>query len=197
MATRTPSRAANRAGEFIADRLIVTAGAWAGPLLDELQLDLAVRRKSLFWFPAEASQVTSHEQLPCFLYELPAGVFYGIPKIDDLGVKIAEHSGGQTLSEPLAVKRDVDFDDAQRVGAFISQHLPRLSQQPSAHEVCLYTMSPDQHFIVDCHPEHPHVAFAAGLSGHGFKFTPVLGKAPAELVLDGKTDLPIGFLSRR
>jgi glycine/D-amino acid oxidase-like deaminating enzyme len=58
-------------------------------------------------------------------------------------------------------------------------------------------MSPDEHFIVDRHPEHPHVVFAAGLSGHGFKFTPVLGQALAELALDGSTALPIGFLALR
>jgi glycine/D-amino acid oxidase-like deaminating enzyme len=56
-------------------------------------------------------------------------------------------------------------------------------------------MSPDGHFIVDRHPEHPQVVFAAGLSGHGFKFTPVLGEALCQLALDGKSDLPIEFLS--
>lgn len=185
------------AGLFTADRLIVAAGPWAGPLLDELKLYLEVRRKSLFWFPPETGHVKAHQELPCFLYELPRGVFYGCPQIDERGVKIAEHSGGQPIGDPLAVSRQVDPEDSQRVGTFLGQHLPRLSPQRSDHAVCLYTMSPDQHFIVDCHPEHPHVVFAAGLSGHGFKFTPVLGKALAELALDGKTDLPIRFLARR
>ena len=63
------------------------------------------------------------------------------------------------------------------------------------HAVCLYTMSPDEHFIVDRHPAHANVVFAAGLSGHGFKFTPVLGRALADLALDGSTPLPIDFLS--
>jgi glycine/D-amino acid oxidase-like deaminating enzyme len=56
-------------------------------------------------------------------------------------------------------------------------------------------MSPDEHFIVDRHPQHPNVVFAAGLSGHGFKFAPVLGCALADLALDGGTSLPIDFLS--
>jgi len=63
--------------------------------------------------------------------------------------------------------------------------------------VCLYTMSPDEHFVVDLHPRHPRVAFAAGLSGHGFKFTSVLGEALADLALDGGSNLPIGFLNCR
>ena len=65
------------------------------------------------------------------------------------------------------------------------------------HAICLYTMSPDEHFIVDRHPEHPQVAFAAGLSGHGFKFAPVLGAALADLAVNGATHLPIDFLSLR
>jgi glycine/D-amino acid oxidase-like deaminating enzyme len=77
----------------------------------------------------------------------------------------------------------------------LSAHLPGVSQEVTAHSVCLYTMSPDEHFIVDRHPAHPSVVFAAGLSGHGFKFTPVLGEALADLALDGSTELPIGFLS--
>jgi glycine/D-amino acid oxidase-like deaminating enzyme len=59
----------------------------------------------------------------------------------------------------------------------------------------MYTMSADQHFIVDRHLEHPQIAFAAGLSGHGFKFTSVLGQALAEITLDGSTTLPVDFLS--
>ena len=184
-------------GQLTADRLIVTAGAWAGPLLEDLKLNLEVSRKSLFWFPAATDQTSAHRCLPCFLYELPEGVFYGLPPIDRRGVKVAEHSGGQVVTDPLAVDREVDPDDAQRVGAFISSYLPKLSPQPRDHAVCFYTMSPDQHFVVDRHPEHAHVVFAAGLSGHGFKFAPILGKALTELVLDGQTDLPIGFLARR
>jgi glycine/D-amino acid oxidase-like deaminating enzyme len=70
-----------------------------------------------------------------------------------------------------------------------------VTSEVTDHTVCLYTMSPDEHFIVDRHPAHANVAFAAGLSGHGFKFAPVLGRALVDLVLDDGTDLPIEFLS--
>lgn len=184
-------------GELTAKRLIVTAGSWAGQLLAELDLELEVRRKSFFWHTSQQGLEAAHDSLPCFLYELPTGVFYGMPKLDDRGVKIAEHSGGQVVNDPLTVHRDVDPDDQARTRAFIAEHLPQLAHQHRDHAVCLYTMSPDQHFVVDRHPEHQHIAFAAGLSGHGFKFAPVLGKALADLVLDGATELPIGFLGLR
>ena len=73
--------------------------------------------------------------------------------------------------------------------------MPGLKTEPSRHSVCMYTMTPDHHFIVDRHPEYENVAIGAGFSGHGYKFTSVLGQALAELSLDGRTDHPIEFLS--
>jgi monomeric sarcosine oxidase len=192
-----PVRVRTSAGEFVADRLIVTAGAWAGPLLADLGLELNVLRKSLFWYAVDPGQPAAHDRTPCFLYELPEGVFYGFPRLDERGVKIAEHSGGQPLDDPLRVDRKVNREDGKRVEAFVTDYLPCVTARRTDHAVCLYTMSPDEHFFVDRHPVHPHVSFAAGLSGHGFKFAPVLGEALTELALDGATDLPIGFLGLR
>ena len=77
------------------------------------------------------------------------------------------------------------------------EHLPGVRTPFSEHAVCMYTMSPDEHFVVDRHPENEQVAFAAGLSGHGFKCTGVLGEALADLRTTGSTELPVGFLSAR
>lgn len=192
-----PVRVRTRGGEFVADRLIVTAGAWAGPLLADLGLALKVLRKSLFWHAVDPGHPAAHDRAPCFLYELPEGVFYGFPQLDARGVKIAEHSGGLPLDDPLNVNRDVNREDGKRVAAFVEDYLPYLTARRTDHAACLYTMSPDGHFFVDRHPAHPYVAFAAGLSGHGFKFAPVLGEALTELALDGATRLPIGFLGLR
>ena len=78
---------------------------------------------------------------------------------------------------------------------FVASYLAGVSQRVTGHSVCLYTMSPDEHFIIDRHPDHGNVVFAAGLSGHGFKFVPVLGRVLADLAIDGRTELPIEFLS--
>jgi monomeric sarcosine oxidase len=192
-----PVRVRTRAGEFSAERLIVTAGAWAAQLLGELALHLEVRRKSMFWFATDPRQPAAHADVPCFLYELPHGVFYGFPRIDERGVKVAEHSGGQKVVDPLEVERGVDREDGQRIEAFVADYLPCITSRRTDHAVCLYTMSSDEHFLVDRHPAHPQVVFAAGLSGHGFKFAPILGQALTELALDGTTKLPIRFLALR
>ena len=122
-------------------------------------------------------------------------MFYGFPKIDDRGVKFAEHSGGRIVEDPLDVDRAMDLSELQRLNDVRAEWLPGVSDRVTDHAVCLYTMSPDEHFIVDRHPDYANVVFAAGLSGHGFKFAPALGKGLADLVLNGGTELPIDFLS--
>ncbi len=182
-------------GTFTADHLVITAGPWASQLLAELDLHLEVRRKPLYWYSCDDPRYEATAPCPAFLFELPTGVFYGFPKIDPLGVKVADHSGGPVVADPLTVSRDVDIADRQRVETFIAAHLPGVSRQMNDHTTCMYTMSADEHFILDRHPQHPQVVFAAGLSGHGFKFTPSLGEALADLTLSGTTDLAIGFFS--
>jgi len=130
-----------------------------------------------------------------FFYETPDGLFYGFPQVDDLGVKVSQHSGGTIIDDPLTDDRSIEPADRTRVESFLRRYLPGVSDRPTEHAVCYYTMSADEHFIVDRHPHHDKVAFAAGLSEHGFKFTSVLGQILAELVIDGTTTLPIDFLA--
>jgi sarcosine oxidase len=182
------------AGDFHAERLILTPGPWAPQLLADLSLPLTVRRKHQFWYPAGPAYQADHG-CPAYLFETPGGVFYGLPQIDERGLKAAEHTGGPLVSDPLSVDRTVDTAEQARVERFLSAHLPGVSRPFARHSVCMYTLTPDEHFIVDRHPADPRVVLAAGLSGHGFKFTCVLGEALADLALSGATRLPIGFLS--
>ena len=182
-------------GLFTADNLVVTVGPWAKDLLLDLCIPFEVRRKPAYWYEPTTEDYLYRNGAPAFVYDTPQGVFYGLPQLDDHGVKIAEHSHGQRVPDPLAVDRSLDTTDQRRVEAFLESYLPGLKRRCLHHTVCMYTMSPDQHFVVDRHPETPNVVFAAGLSGHGFKFASVLGKVMADFVTTGKTDSPVGFLS--
>jgi sarcosine oxidase len=179
---------------FRCAKLIITAGPWAPALLADLKVGLAIRRKHLYWYPAADAVYREDRGCPTFLYELPAGVYYGSPQIDALGVKVAEHSGGTVIKDPLNDPRALDQADVDRVEAFLAAQMPGVMRQLGRRTVCFYTMSPDEHFIVDRNPNYANHFFAAGLSGHGFKFTSVLGEALAEMALAGSTSLPIGFL---
>jgi sarcosine oxidase len=181
--------------KYSADRLVVCAGAWAGQLLGELDVAFEVRRKPLFWWQTRTATYRPESGCPGFLYDLPPGCFYGVPQIDSLGVKVAEHTGGAIVRDPLNVDRGVDLAERQRVADFVGEYLTDASATCVDSTVCMYTMTSDAHFVVDRHPLHPRVVFAAGLSGHGFKFTCVLGEVLAQLALDGRTELAIEFLA--
>jgi glycine/D-amino acid oxidase-like deaminating enzyme len=155
-----------------------------------------VLRKQVYWYAGNAPEYQKSSGFPTFLFELPQGVFYGFPEIGG-GLKVAEHSGGVEISDPLHDPRLPDAADEARVRDFLAQCLPGVGTTQIKHSVCFYTMSPDENFLVDRHPASERVVFAAGLSGHGFKFTSVLGEALADLSLAGGTSLPIEFLSLR
>ncbi len=182
-------------GTLSADRLVITAGAWASEMLTSLKVKFQVLRKPLFWYHANDPRYKVESDCPCFLFETLGGIFYGFPQTDKLGVKLAEHTGGEPVVDPFQPDRSLHAADQRRIEACLATHLPDASQQCTAHSVCMYTMSPDGHFVVGQHPEYPQVVFTAGLSGHGFKFTSVLGEIIADLALQGKTRHPIEFLS--
>lgn len=179
---------------FHAARLVLALGPWS-PVLVGLPSDVFhVRRKHVYWFATHQAHCQASAGCPTYLFETPDGVFYGFPQIDAWGVKVAEHSGGVVIEDPDTDPRLPDAADQARVEAFLSRHLPGVTRTCLRHSVCYYTMSPDEHFVLDFHPASERVVFAAGLSGHGFKFTSVLGEALADLALEGTTRLPIGFL---
>jgi len=184
-------------GRYEAARLVVTAGAWASSLLLELGVPLVVKRKPQYWFTARDDCYAMEHGAPSFLYETSDGTFYGFPVAGPEGLKCAEHSGGAVVNDPAALNRAIDQDDLARVERFVTACLPGITTQLNDHAPCMYTLSPDENFIVDQHPHYPQVYFAAGLSGHGFKFAPVLGEALADLAIDGRTELPIEFLGLR
>lgn len=186
-------------GSFSAGRLVLAPGAWAHGLLRLPATPLTVLRKSLFWYRPRAEAAARFEKaaIPCFAFDSPDGFFYGFPQLDPRGVKFAEHSGGRVVDDPLAVDRGLDADERSRVERAAASYLPTLGRDLADHAVCLYTMSPDGHFLVGPHPQHDAVTIAAGFSGHGFKFAGVIGEVLADLALDGRTRHPVGFLGIR
>lgn len=183
-------------GCYRAKRLVVTAGPWSGTILKELGLPLTVRRVPQFWF-SFSTPLMAKAPMPCFAFDLPEGFVYGMPPVGGAGLKLASHVPAEVISDPMQVNRDITEDDLKKVERVRSQCFHGLKSQPESYDVCLYTLTPDEHFIVDVHPEHPQVSFAAGFSGHGFKFAPIIGEVLADLALQGKSDEPVGFLKIR
>jgi sarcosine oxidase len=185
------------AGAFTAARLVLCPGAWAAGLLQLPAVPLTVLRKSLFWYAPARGREAEHAagRLPSFAFDTAAGFFYGFPALDGRGIKVANHSGGRTVADPLDLDRAVDPEERRQIERWLGDHLPGVSHSLTDHAACLYTMSPDHHFVLSLHPAHPQVALAAGFSGHGFKFASVVGEILADLATTGRTSHPIGFLS--
>ncbi len=70
---------------------------------------------------------------------------------------------------------------------FTERYFPDAAGPTMTLKTCLFTNSPDEHFIIDIHPDHPQVVVAAGFSGHGFKFASVVGEILADLAVTGST----------
>jgi sarcosine oxidase len=189
------------AGEtFFARRLVIAAGAWAGRLLKDLHLPLTVVRKPLVWVRPQHPEQFRPDVFPVFASA--RCFFYGFPDVKGDGVKMAIHwSAGEPAADPDSGELSVSseavaavLDAAADLLPTLAGELPQAFSRVTRTESCFYTMTPDEHFIIDRHPRIDSLVFAAGFSGHGFKFAPAVGEVLAEMALQGASTLPVGFL---
>lgn len=180
-------------GQYDADALIVTAGAWAGQMLAQLGLPLTIQRKVLWWLAVENPALYAPGRFPVFIADSASGEIYGFPIYQQPGLKIANHAGGDP-TDPDHVERLVQDDEKQDVVSLASWFFEGVTPHAVHSTTCLYARTPDAHFIMDRHPEWRHVIFGAGFSGHGFKFTPAIGEYLVSLALDD-TVQPQAFFS--
>ncbi len=181
-------------GRHVGKRLVLCGGAWSGEWLSSIGWPLEIRRKVVVWFETVPGAYEFQRGCPVFCFDTSGGFFYGFPSMEGRGVKVGEHSGGTVVERPENMDRSLQVDDLDPLRKFIGRHLPDAKPSVVSFSVCMYTMTPDEHFIVDRHPDNPQVFAACGFSGHGFKFASVIGKALADLVIEGRTAEPIQFL---
>ena len=174
-------------GEYRAARLVIAGGAWMPQLVPELAGTLAVERQPIHWFvPRSSSEDYSAARCPVTLWEYaPDRTFYTLPDFGD-GVKAAVHHEGQSV-DPDHVNRQASPDEVARVVDLLRCFMPKADWQLRESSVCLYTNTPDRHFIIDRHPSHgDRVVVVSACSGHGFKFATAIGEIVADLVGDVK-----------
>ncbi len=190
-------------GTYGADRLVLTPGAWAPLLLDGLAVALSVERMVFHWFTPDFSavpfQTWSDERHPVYIEQTRGnGQIYGFPMTDGPagGFKLGYfHLGTPTTAD--SVQRLVASEEDEVMRTRARQLFPHLSGPVVQSKTCLYTVTPDEHFVLGPHPEHPQVALGCGFSGHGFKFVPVVGEILADLVTTGRTEHPIELFDPR
>jgi sarcosine oxidase len=177
-------RVATVARDISADRVLLSAGAWTTELAPPLGIRFIVERAVQFWFsPPAGSGLFAPDRLPVFVIDtVTNGVGYGLPDHGH-GVKVAFHHGGEVTTAD-AVRRTIGDDERQAIVDVARRWLPALGSEIAEASVCLYTNTPDQHFLIDRHPADGAVLVASACSGHGFKFAPATGELLADLLLD-------------
>ncbi len=182
-------------GTYRAAKLVIAAGAWATKLLATIGVPLRVMRQVLLWFAAGGRpELFRRDRFPLFIADVPGVPFYGLPAIDPSGAKVARHYGAPELPDSDGVSWDVSASDVDVMRENLAAMLPGLGAFTKG-QVCMYTVTPDRHFVIDQHPEFPQVSIACGFSGHGFKFAPTVGEILADLAEHGRTAHDIGLFS--
>ncbi len=186
-------------GPYTCDKLILTSGAGNQQLLPEAWPSMKVTRQLISWVKPKSTANLKLGELPCWVLapDDEKGIFYGFPMLPEsyggpTGLKVAHHFPGenidQTTDEALIMEK-------QKIEAIMADFMPGVFDGFIDITNCLYTYTTDDNFIIDLLPNtHQRVVVAAGFSGHGFKFVPVLGEILSDLAIKGKTDHPISFL---
>jgi sarcosine oxidase len=186
------------AGTYHAGQLVICPGAWAPQLLADFGIPITIERQVLYWLDP-AGGTSSFVDHPIFIDENAHGEqIYGFPAIDgpDGGVKVAFFRKG-VVCTPETIDRTVREQEIDEMRTRVAELLPALDGPCLHSATCMYSNTPDEHFVIARHPDSANVTVACGFSGHGFKFVPVVGEILADLAITGSTSHPISLFDPR
>ncbi|MEM9274280.1 MAG: N-methyl-L-tryptophan oxidase, partial [Cyanobacteria bacterium P01_F01_bin.143] len=182
---------------YYAERLVITAGSWTKALLASLDINIPLKIMpcQLGFYQTQDSKAFKPGSFPIFLAHMNGDygeMPYGIPhEHENFGLKISTFYGWKTIDDPVEINYATSIDWLEKIRNFLRQYIPRAAGNLISTRRCLYTVTPDKNFIIDSHPNYSHIVFGAGFSGHGFKFTTLVGKILAQLALEGTTEYDI------
>jgi sarcosine oxidase len=174
-------------GHYSADRLVICSGAWGAKLVPALAPLAAPERQVLAWFQPTRPALFRVPVFPVFNMAVEEGRYYGFPIYGIPGFKVGRYHHLQQRVDPDQMDREVHRDDEEVLRRFTARYFPTAAGPTMSLKTCLFTNTPDEHFILDLHPELPQVCIAAGFSGHGFKFCSVVGEIMADLAQTGRS----------
>ena len=182
-------------GTYEAGRLIVAAGSWMADFVPGLR-DVAVpERQVLGWFQPLDPTIFAPERFPVFNMEVEEGKFYGFPPWHVPGFKIGRWHHLNETGDADELSRDVSLRDEAVLRDTVARYFPQANGPTMALRACLFTNTPDEHFIIDTLPGQPQVIVASPCSGHGYKFCSVIGEVLADFATTGQTRFDLGLHS--
>jgi sarcosine oxidase len=180
-------------GVVEAASLVLTAGAWSQ---DVARLPAGLVRgvrQSLAWLQPTRPELFEPGRMPVFNLALDGEHFYGFPAHGIPGFKLGRYDHFGSGGDPDTIAREPTLEDEAPLRAFAERYFPDGAGPTVALKTCLFEPSPDEHFLIDRHPDAPSAVVAAGFSGHGYKFCSVVGEILADLAIDGSTAHDIGL----
>jgi sarcosine oxidase len=182
-------------GVYEAGRLVITAGPWLFRVVPSLAPLAVPERQVLIWTAPRRPEYFQPSNFPIFNMEAPEGRFYGFPIAGVEGFKLGRYHHREEDVDPDRMNRSCGPEDEAVLREGIGRYFPDADGPTLAMTTCLFTNSPDEHFVIDRLREEPRVIVAGGFSGHGFKFAPVVGEILADLALEGGTRHDIGLFT--
>jgi sarcosine oxidase len=174
-------------GEYEAETLVISAGAWVGELLPFLKPYTVPERQVLTWLRPQKPELFQPGNFPVFIYQTEESVFYGFPVHGVPGFKFGKYNHLNETGDPDTLLTEPNDTDEKILRDFAVRYFPQGSGATLSMISCMFTNTPDGHFLIDHHPELPQVWVASPCSGHGFKFSSVIGEIMADLATQGKT----------
>ncbi|MDX1437619.1 MAG: FAD-dependent oxidoreductase, partial [Anaerolineales bacterium] len=185
--TGSSVRVATDRGLYEAGALVFAAGAWNAGLLPVLDGLAVPERQVLAWLQPRRPALFHPQVFPVFNMQVDAEFYYGFPVFGVPGFKFGKYRHLREVGPPDTLLREPDSADEQLLRSFAEKFFPDGNGPTMSLKACMFTNSPDDHFIIDLHPEFPNVSLAAGFSGHGYKFASVIGEVMADLALEQQT----------
>jgi len=187
-------RVVTEAGVVEAERLVLTAGAFSQDVARLPAGSVVAARQALAWLQPVRPELFTPERFPVFNLQLDGDHFYGFPVFGIPGFKLGRYDYEGERGDPDTISREPTPEDEAPLRRFAERYFPEGAGPAMTLKTCLFELSPDEHFLIDRHPESDLAVVGAGFSGHGFKFCSVVGEILADLALDGETRHDIGFL---
>ena len=174
-------------GSYEADKLVVTAGAWDADLVDVLDGLAVPERQVLAWLQPTRPERFRPVNFPVFNLLVDEGRFYGFPVFGVPGFKFGKYHHLEEVVDPETLDRETHDYDEQLLRDFAERYFPDGCGPTMDLQTCMFTNTPDNHFVIDVHPDYEQVSFASPCSGHGYKFASVIGEVMADLAETGIT----------
>lgn len=175
-----------------AGSVVVSTGPWIADLAPELKPHLSINRMALCWYEPKRPELFAAGALPVFAIEGEDDIVYGFPDFLGTGFKCASHHASGHLTHADSARQDAGPNDEARTRRFLERYLPAGAGRLKAMKTCMYTMTPDEDFVIDLSPADPRIVIASPCSGHGYKFASVIGEILADLSTNRTTRHDIG-----